>query len=127
MLQNMNMSREPVIDLRAVVDDALEISVVGSFSRIGTVLRRRLFAWEPPPPMALAGRTALVTGPTSGLGRATALELARLGARVVLAGRDEDRLVQLRDELVDRHGDDRFPTGVVDMGSLASVRAAATH
>ena len=127
MLQTMNVSREPVVDLPAVADDALEISVVGSFSRIGPVLRRRLFAWKPAPPMALAGRTALVTGPTSGLGRATALQLAELGARVLLAGRNEDRLVQLRDELVGRHGDDRFRTVVVDMGSLASVRAAAAR
>jgi NAD(P)-dependent dehydrogenase (short-subunit alcohol dehydrogenase family) len=40
-----------------------------------------------------AGRTVLVTGTTvGGLGQFTALELARRGARVVLAGRTEQRL-----------------------------------
>jgi len=39
----------------------------------------------------LVGRTALVTGATSGIGRATALALAGLGARVLVAGRDEQR------------------------------------
>ena len=39
----------------------------------------------------LAGRTALVTGATSGIGRAAALALAGLGARVLIAGRDEQR------------------------------------
>ena len=63
-------------DARAVigplVDDALELSVIGSFSRIGPAIRRRLFGWQNPPTGALAGRTVLVTGPTSGLGLAVA-------------------------------------------------------
>jgi NAD(P)-dependent dehydrogenase (short-subunit alcohol dehydrogenase family) len=113
------------IEPRSIVDDALEISVVGSFSRIGPSVRRRLYGWPQPAPWSLAGRTALVTGPTSGLGRAAAEALAGLGARVVLAGRNEARLIRFRDELVLRHGEDRFPIVVVDMGSLASVRSAA--
>lgn len=39
-----------------------------------------------------AGRWVLVSGATSGLGRATAVELARNGARVILSGRNEARL-----------------------------------
>jgi dehydrogenase/reductase SDR family protein 12 len=108
-----------------LVDAALEVSVIGSFSRIGPSVRGRLFGWEAPAAGVLAGRTALVTGPTSGLGRAATDALAALGARIVLVGRSEERLGRLRDELIRTHGEDRFPVVIADMGSLASVRAAA--
>ncbi len=109
---------------RDFVDALLELTIVGSFSRVGYVLRRRLYGWEDPARDALAGRTVLVTGPTSGLGRAATEVMAGLGARVVLVGRSAERLVALRNELVQRYGADRFPTVVADMSSLASVRAA---
>jgi NAD(P)-dependent dehydrogenase (short-subunit alcohol dehydrogenase family) len=41
--------------------------------------------------LRLTGEKALVTGSTSGIGRATAIELAREGAAVVVTGRDEER------------------------------------
>jgi dehydrogenase/reductase SDR family protein 12 len=115
------------VDLRALLDDGLEISVVGSFTRIGPAVRRRLFGWSAPPAGAMAGRTVLVTGPTSGLGRAATDALAALGARVILVGRSAERIGRLRDELVHVHGEDRFPIVVADMGSLASVRAAVAR
>jgi NAD(P)-dependent dehydrogenase (short-subunit alcohol dehydrogenase family) len=74
----------------------------------------------------MTGRTILVTGPTSGLGRAATEALAALGARVVLVGRSPERLAALRDSLVRAHGEDRFPVVLADMGSLESVRAAAS-
>lgn len=114
-----------LMDLTTFVDDAIEISVVGSFSRIGYAVRRRLFDWAPPAPGSLSGRTVAVTGPTSGLGRAATLALAALGARVILVGRRPDRLADLRDGLVRTHGEDRFPVVVADMAALESVQAAA--
>ena len=117
----MPVSDRPVATL---IDAALELTIVGSFSRIGTAIRSRLFGWTPPPPGALAGRTVLVTGPTSGLGRATAEALAALGARVILVGRSRRKLDKLHDELAARHGADRFPIVVADLESLASVRVA---
>jgi NAD(P)-dependent dehydrogenase (short-subunit alcohol dehydrogenase family) len=83
-----------------------------------------VFGWTSPPDGALVGKTVLVTGPTSGLGRATADAVASRGARVVLVGRSAERLARVRDELVATHGEDRFPIVVADMSSLASVRAA---
>jgi NAD(P)-dependent dehydrogenase (short-subunit alcohol dehydrogenase family) len=112
---------------RDLVDALLELSIVGSFSRPGFVVRRWLYGWDDPAPDALAGRTVLITGPTSGLGRATTDELAALGARIVLVGRTPENLRQLQDELAEQHGEDRFPMVVADMSSLANVREAVAH
>lgn len=51
---------------------------------------------------ALAGRVALVTGGGTNLGKAAALELARCGAQVVIAGRREDVLEQTASEIGER-------------------------
>ncbi|KRD24637.1 MULTISPECIES: oxidoreductase [unclassified Streptomyces] len=71
------------------------------------------------------GRTAVVTGANSGLGYVTARELARRGARVVLACRSEvrgrDAVERLRAEVPQAE----VELGSLDLGDLASVRAFA--
>lgn len=113
------------MDHRDLIDAALELAVVPSFSAIGARVRRRLWGWEDPSRGALEGRTALVTGATGGLGRVTSSQLADLGARVVLVGRDPDRLEELRRDIASRHGPDRAISVTADMSSLRSVEAAA--
>jgi NAD(P)-dependent dehydrogenase (short-subunit alcohol dehydrogenase family) len=107
------------------IDTLLELTVVGSFSRIGPVVRGRLEGWGDPAPDALVGRTAVITGPTSGLGRATADALARLGARVVLVGRDRERLEATAHQLAGEPGTDPHRVVVADLGDLEAVRTAA--
>jgi len=50
-------------------------------------------------PMDLSGRTVLVTGASSGIGRETAILLGKLGAKLVLTGRNKERLEETRREL----------------------------
>jgi retinol dehydrogenase-14 len=51
------------------------------------------------PDLSMARRTVLITGGTAGIGRATALGLARLGAHVAITGRDRDRAENVAREL----------------------------
>lgn len=50
-------------------------------------------------PMSLVGKTILVTGASSGIGRATAIECAKLGASLVIVGRNAERLQQTLEAL----------------------------
>ena len=69
----------------------------------------------------------LVTGSTDGIGRETALELARLGARVIIHGRDPARVADAYEELRGA-SEVEPPTPVVaDFSSLAQVRALAAE
>ncbi len=74
----------------------------------------------------LAGRAALVTGASSGLGRHFALTLARAGARVALAARRVDRLEEVRREIEAAGGEaTALPLDVTDAGSVAAAVTAA--
>ena len=78
--------------------------------------------------MALArldGRTCLITGATSGIGLATATGLAKLGAHVVMVGRDRQRGEQARKEVVEKSGNDRVDLLLADLSSLAGIRGLA--
>ncbi|BDT90989.1 MULTISPECIES: SDR family NAD(P)-dependent oxidoreductase [Nocardia] len=71
---------------------------------------------------SLEGTVALVTGASSGIGRATALELAREGASVAVVGRREDRLTDLATEISDAGGQALVvPADVTD--SVAAAEA----
>ena len=50
-------------------------------------------------PMDMSGRTVLVTGASSGIGRSTSIQLSRLGARLILVARDKQRLCDTERQL----------------------------
>jgi len=72
------------------------------------------------------GRSAVVTGATSGIGRETAKVLARSGASVVLACRDAARAEAFACQLERESGGSRPQVVELDLASLSSVREAAT-
>jgi NAD(P)-dependent dehydrogenase (short-subunit alcohol dehydrogenase family) len=73
--------------------------------------------------MTLKNKQALVTGATSGIGRAIALELAREGAAVIVSGRDAARGAETVAAIESHGGTARFTAG--DLGDLESVAQLA--
>ena len=69
----------------------------------------------------LNGKVALVTGGTSGIGKTTAIEFARAGAKVVLTGRREKEGAQVVDEIRKLGGDAAFVRA--DVAKDADVKA----
>jgi retinol dehydrogenase-14 len=80
----------------------------------------------------MAGRTVLVTGGTGGIGKATAEGLARLGARVGIAGRDLQRArsaaaaitVATGNPAIDAYAAGDVPSGGVSSGEALIVEGA---
>ena len=82
-------------------------------------------AEAPAPAPDLAGRSYLVTGASSGIGRVAAGALAGRGARVFVAGRSIERCEAVAADLRARLGADRAEALVLDLADLASVRESA--
>jgi retinol dehydrogenase-12 len=74
----------------------------------------------------LTGRTLLITGASTGIGQATAVALARRGARLFLAGRSEERHQHVLATCV-AAGAARATYLPLELGDLASVRACAAR
>lgn len=108
------------------VDIALEATVVGSFSKIGLAARSSLLPEftddQPPRP----GQLAVVTGATSGLGLATATDLARRGMNVHFLARSTAKARQAQQLIgaAARHGA-VVTFGIADMEDLDCVRRFA--
>lgn len=67
----------------------------------------------------------IVTGANTGIGRVTAETLAARGARIILAGRSEEKTRPVIETLREAHGQEAASFLALDLGDLASVRRAA--
>lgn len=89
-------------------------------------------------PFSLEGKTILVTGASSGIGRATAIECSRLGARVIIVGRNQQRLLdtfqqletegslQYQVELTDQSAVQTFVEGLPCIDGLVNAAGIAS-
>lgn len=112
---------------RELADTIIEAPVVTSFTRIGFGLRRRLDGWTPLDGYDLRGRVIVVTGATSGLGRAAAEQLARCGATLLIVGRQAERNRAAVAEITEVSGNHAISQVAADMGDLAQVRELASR
>ncbi|MBX3027000.1 SDR family oxidoreductase [bacterium] len=76
-------------------------------------------AWD------IEGKVCVVTGATSGIGRVTALELARRGAHVVLTARSREKGEPVAEAIRAATGNARVEVHPLELGSLARVRESA--
>jgi NAD(P)-dependent dehydrogenase (short-subunit alcohol dehydrogenase family) len=76
-------------------------------------------------PLPLHDQVMLVTGATDGIGQQTALDLAKLGARVIVHGRRAEVARSVCTEIRSGSGNDRVDFLLADFSSLAQVRALA--
>ena len=73
----------------------------------------------------MQGKICLITGATSGIGKATALGLAKLGATVVLVSRDRARGEQAQSEIQAQSGNPHIDLLLADLSSQQSIRQLA--
>jgi NAD(P)-dependent dehydrogenase (short-subunit alcohol dehydrogenase family) len=73
----------------------------------------------------MGNRTCIVTGANSGIGKETALALARMGMRVVMAVRNRERGDKARDEIVFETANQQVTVMICDVSSMHSIRQFA--
>ena len=76
-------------------------------------------------PAPMTGKTVLITGGTGGIGRAAAIGLAAMGARVGITGRDRARADRAAAEIMHASGNTMLDIFVADMSSQREVRRLA--
>ena len=73
----------------------------------------------------IRGRICIITGSNSGIGKETAIALARMGAKIVMVVRDQERGEKARREIVKQTGNDSVDLMICDLSSMDSIRKFA--
>ncbi|KFB37597.1 short-chain dehydrogenase [Anopheles sinensis] len=75
----------------------------------------------------MEGKTVIITGANSGIGKETARDLAKRGARIIMACRNMETAKQAQDEIVKETGNQNVVVMKLDLSSQASVREFAAE
>jgi NAD(P)-dependent dehydrogenase (short-subunit alcohol dehydrogenase family) len=76
---------------------------------------------------SMKGKIVLITGATSGIGKETALGLAKMGATVVLVGRSREKLDRVAGDIASATGNRTIDTMICDLTSMENVRKLASE
>ncbi len=113
------------MSITSVLDAIIEAPIVTSFTRLGYDARSRIDQWSSLDSYDMTGKVVLLTGATSGLGHAAALQLARCGATLILVGRGAEKNEGVVIELTEATGNQSISQVAADMGNYDEVRALA--
>lgn len=73
----------------------------------------------------MSGKTILITGATSGIGKAAAFDLAKMGAEIVVVGRNPEKTAQVIKQIQEDSGNTAVSGLIADLSSMAQVRQLA--
>ena len=76
---------------------------------------------------SLSGKTIVLTGATSGIGKAAALQLATMGARLVLVSRDPAKCARVTEEIEHQSGNQALDSIAGDLSVIAETRRVAAE
>ena len=108
----------PKLGTFAALADKLVFPGVMSFSKLGYQIHKD--EWNPVT-ASMKGKHVVITGATSGLGRATAEQLAHLGANLTLVARDKSKAERTVDEIHRRTGNNNLNIEIADLSLMQDV------
>jgi len=119
------LTEQPAPPAYSLVNNLMDRLIVPGmlgFTRFGYAWHKR--SWQPLP-VSLHQRTAVITGATSGLGRAAAERLAALGAQLILVGRDAEKTAQAQQDIIEATGNEQISVEIADLSLMNEVENLA--
>ncbi|BFZ04652.1 hypothetical protein BsWGS_07691 [Bradybaena similaris] len=121
---------ENIDELEDVVEDVFPLLmitvVISSLILIVFLIRMYLkYSVKNPSKNRMDDRTVLITGGTSGLGKATAVELAKKNAKVIITGRDLVKAEAIARNIRKKTGNQQVSAVQLDLGNLRNIREFA--
>jgi len=114
-------------ELEDVVEDVFPVLVLTMVLMcvLMVIFALRLYLrWFTPNPSQnrIDGKTVLITGATSGIGKSTAVELARRGGRIVITGKDRSKVEAVARNIRKKTGNQQVNGMPLDLASLRNIR-----